>query len=66
MKFLIWSQGHKAWWRPDAMGYTKKRSEAGRYTVEGLSRCILDGADGDTPRHADVRVFPARVRDRVR
>ena len=56
MIFLIWSQGHKAWWKPNSRGYTNKRSEAGRYTVEALSRCILDGTDGDTPRHADVLV----------
>ncbi len=28
---LIWSDQHKAWWRPEASGYTTCREEAGRY-----------------------------------
>lgn len=57
MTFLIWSLRHKAWWKPQAKGYTNKRSEAGRYTVEDLSRCTLDGPDGDSPRGADVLII---------
>jgi hypothetical protein len=31
-KWLIWSMEHGRWWRPDSAGYTKLRSEAGRYS----------------------------------
>jgi hypothetical protein len=31
---LIWSDEHKAWWRPDAAGYTTVRDNAGRYHIE--------------------------------
>ena len=58
--FLIWSQDHKAWWKADGMGYTKLRSEAGRYTYEQLQRQRLDGANSDVPRHADVLVVEGR------
>lgn len=57
MQFLIWSMGHKAWWRPSAAGYTEKKSEAGRYTIEQALSHRLDGASGDTPRSADVLVI---------
>jgi len=29
--WLIWSNEHDAWWSPNANGYTKQRSQAGRY-----------------------------------
>lgn len=54
MIFLIWSQKQRAWWRPEAMGYTKSKAEAGRYTVESLKQCHLDGVEGDRPRSADL------------
>lgn len=61
MKFLIWSQSHKAWWRAEGNGYTARRSEAGVYTVEDLERQRLDGTrwlGGDTkpPKGCDVLV----------
>ena len=30
--WLIWSGEHKAWWRPDARGYSEFVGDAGRYT----------------------------------
>jgi hypothetical protein len=30
-KFLLWSNKHQMWWKPDAMGYTADKDEAGRY-----------------------------------
>jgi hypothetical protein len=32
--WLIWSNEHGAWWRPQASGYTRNIGEAGRYTKE--------------------------------
>lgn len=57
MTFLIWSMDHNAWWRPRAAGYTKKKSEAGRYTIEQALSHRLDGASEDTPEFADVLVI---------
>lgn len=34
IRFLLWSNKHSMWWRPDAQGYTDDRDEAGRYTQE--------------------------------
>lgn len=30
--YLIWSNEHRAWWRPDARGYTLDIERAGRYS----------------------------------
>ncbi len=31
MKWLIWSNEHGGWWKPNELGYTHTHSEAGRY-----------------------------------
>lgn len=40
--YLIWSNEHRAWWRPNAHGYTVHIEQAGRYTRDEAvkhSRC---------------------------
>lgn len=32
--YLVWSNEHRAWWRPNGRGYTIKLEAAGRYTRE--------------------------------
>lgn len=32
--YLLWSNKHSAWWKPDAWGYTVDRAEAGRFSEE--------------------------------
>lgn len=54
MLFHIWSNQKKAWWKPDAQGYTNKRSEAGIYSVEEALACDLDSCLGNTPKGADL------------
>lgn len=56
VKFMIWSQKEKAWWRPEGLGYTKRRSEAGRFTIEEAMRHHLNGVFGDFPKSADMLV----------
>jgi len=57
-KYLIWSNSHKEWWKADGMGYTKKREEAGRYTIEEAHCQALNGHKGqNTPKYADVLVL---------
>lgn len=31
-EYLVWSNEHRAWWRPNARGYTVHLKSAGRYT----------------------------------
>lgn len=56
MTFMIWSQRHEAWWKPEGAGYTKKKSEAGLFTIQEALRQNLDGVSGDIPRSADMLV----------
>jgi hypothetical protein len=38
--YLIWSNEHRAWWRPGHAGYTNRIEAAGRYSrVEALRIC---------------------------
>lgn len=32
-KWLIWSNEHEAWWKPNGNGYTNDRSLAGLYSL---------------------------------
>lgn len=39
--YVIWSNEHRAWWRPDECGYCTILAGAGRYTREdALAICI--------------------------
>jgi hypothetical protein len=47
MKFLVWSNQHRMWWRPNHRGYTEFVEEAGRYERPAaetiVARATLDG-----------------------
>ena len=47
MRFLVWSNEHSSWWRPDRRGYTGSIDEAGRYdraeAQEIVAGATLDG-----------------------
>lgn len=60
--YLIWSNEHRAWWRPRAQGYTKRIDHAGRYSREEAikhSRSRDQHSDEPLPelpiREADVK-----------
>ena len=36
--YLIWSNEHRAWWRPNSAGYTSQFEKAGRYSREDAIR----------------------------
>jgi hypothetical protein len=39
-RFLIWSNEHRAWWRPNEMGYTARKADAGSYSwAEAVAIC---------------------------
>jgi hypothetical protein len=43
-EYMIWSNEHGAWWRPNERGYTTLLHEAGSYTFEEM-RKIVDKAN---------------------
>jgi hypothetical protein len=47
VRFLVWSNEHRAWWRSHHRGYTEYIEEAGRYSrAEGeqiVARATLNG-----------------------
>lgn len=45
--YLLWSNRHNAWWRPDAAGYTETEADAGRYSeAEALSYVLRSAQCG--------------------
>lgn len=41
IKWLIWSNEHQGWWRPQQCGYTDHKELAGRYPFEeAMEICI--------------------------
>ena len=58
--FLIWSFWHKAWWRPDGMGYTTVKAKAGRYTYEQAMEMSLDHASSDRGPSGDALIKETR------
>lgn len=55
--WLIWSNEHAGWWKPNERGYTKERSSAGRYTFTQACS-IVGGANiskNDVPNEAMIR-----------
>lgn len=61
-QWLIWSNEHFAWWRPNSLGYTTDISRAGRYD-ETEATAICDGANrylraGASPNEVMIAVYP--------
>jgi excisionase family DNA binding protein len=46
VRYLLWSNRYRMWWRPAACGYTSRRSEAGHFTEEEAVRYVLRSAWG--------------------
>lgn len=66
--YLIWSNEHRGWWRPNSMGYTTGLRNAGHYTRDNALRICREaiytaghiGMISEIPvRLADVEEFLA-------
>lgn len=44
--YLIWSNKHDAWWKPDERGYTTDQTNAGRYAARDAQRIAIQAANG--------------------
>lgn len=58
-KWLVWSNEHRAYWRPNMAGYTTHAKAAGRYSEEDAIRICRDarshGDDGTPPPETMIR-----------
>lgn len=73
-KWLVWSNEHRAWWRPNWQGYTVMLDQAGRYSKDEASAIceragwVIDGIPPEIPvRESDVinlLVAPWRQREK--
>jgi hypothetical protein len=62
-KYLIWSIEHKAWWKPNSLGYTCYYTEAGKYSLEEAEE-ICQGANWLSPSIPDAyRLYECIVPD---
>lgn len=70
--YLVWSNEHRAWWRPNSQGYAKSIEDAGVYTREeamDIARTSRNGWTVDhTPDEIPVAVadIPERMRSAIR
>jgi hypothetical protein len=59
MKWLIWSNEHSAYWRPNSAGYTTFASAAGRYSqdeaIEICRNARSHGGDDTPPPETMIR-----------
>jgi hypothetical protein len=42
--YLLWSNKHQMWWRPDGRGYTEEITEAGAYTEARAVSAVTQSA----------------------
>lgn len=58
--YLVWSNEHRAWWRPRAQGYTVHLEAAGRFSRE---EAIKHSRGGDQYRGQPLPELPIREAD---
>lgn len=62
-QFLIWSNQHAAWWRPNRAGYTHVIDEAGRYDRTTAEEIVRDATLGGELKHQRTDPVTGRVYD---
>lgn len=50
IKWLVWSNEHRAWWRSNRRGYALKIGEAGRYSLEEARDICINAAPRSGPK----------------
>lgn len=56
-EYLIWSNEHRAWWRPNCCGYTVHLKAAGRYSREdAIKHSRTRSRDGEIMPEIPVRL----------
>lgn len=40
MLYLIWSNEHRGWWKPNRHGYTTLTQRAGQFSLEGATEIV--------------------------
>jgi hypothetical protein len=61
-EYLIWSNEHRAWWRPNNAGYTTHVDAAGRYTAAQAINIGAHARDGWCAREIPSEI-PVRLAD---
>lgn len=56
--FLIWSNEHNAWWRPEGFGYITTLAEAGIYNGDEALRILISSAHGSPPGQPKEVIIP--------
>lgn len=57
-RWYIWSLEHNGWWKPNHIGYTPHKSQAGTYTYEEALKIVKNANIGehDTPNEAMIKL----------
>jgi hypothetical protein len=63
MKFLIWSNEHRGWWKPNRHGYTTLTHCAGQFSLEDATE-IVTNANRYSEKIEDLMV-PAPSREQL-
>lgn len=61
-KWLVWSNEHLRWWKPNRLGYCERRADAGLYSFDEACLIVRDaniGLHGE-PHETMVRADPQR------
>lgn len=62
-EYLVWSNEHGGWWRPENAGYSRDIREAGRYTHREAMVICARSIPGIPAKHGVLAELPVRIVD---